>query len=144
MISLMPFDLLYLQFGFRSIFRANRLLKVNALTCIHCSCASSEHLRTNRFIRNFCRACTQRQTHFLNSAIVWRASWPRPTSGGRLSCGLLLTIIMHYLCHQRWAVQKVISAQTAHDHFIFNQIKSFAIFKITVVKKTGNHEEKQD
>lgn len=28
MIALLPFDLLYLQFGFKSIFRANRLLKV--------------------------------------------------------------------------------------------------------------------
>lgn len=32
MASLLPFDLLYLQFGFKSIFRANRLLKVNFLT----------------------------------------------------------------------------------------------------------------
>lgn len=29
MMSLIPFDLLYLQFGFKSIFRANRLLKVS-------------------------------------------------------------------------------------------------------------------
>lgn len=28
MVALLPFDLLYLQFGFKSIFRANRLLKV--------------------------------------------------------------------------------------------------------------------
>lgn len=29
MISLLPFDLLYFQFGFKSIFRANRLLKAD-------------------------------------------------------------------------------------------------------------------
>lgn len=33
MVSLLPFDLLYFQFGFKSIFRANRLLKVILWPC---------------------------------------------------------------------------------------------------------------
>lgn len=78
MLSLIPFDLLYVQFGFKSIFRFNRLLKVRQ--SFYSPHVSKDALNTV----DASVSLPPRPIPSLSSAIGWRASWQELTSGGEL------------------------------------------------------------